>query len=163
MSWNEVKKSSAQQKATHRQKQNIIIDNEDLEGLGNDSIFSALSNIDNKSQKKIEENNTNKEMKSSNSNLSSPKTPRKNPDVPVKTAPIEELSKLDVSNYISKNIKINDNEQDQNDQLKKLCNFIETEITNKLFCCTTKFSHKSFDIDNPTFKGKNNICINYYL
>jgi len=153
MSWNEVKKSSSQQKATHRQKQNIIIDNEDLEGLGNDSIFSALSNIDNKSQKKIEEKTPNKEMKSSNSNMSSPKPSKKNTEVPTKTAPIEELSKLNVSNYISKNIKINDNEQDQIDQLKKLCNFIETEITNKLFCCTTKFSHKSFDIDSPNFKG----------
>ncbi|ORX40432.1 hypothetical protein BCR36DRAFT_588137 [Piromyces finnis] len=155
MSWNEVKKSSGQKKAAHahKQKQNII-DNEDLGKLNNDSIFSALSNIDNKEQKKIEEN-ANKEMKqnTSNSSLPSPKTPKKIQDTPTKTAPIEELSKLNVTDFISKNIKINDNEQDQVDQLKKLCNYIETEITNKLFCCTTKFSHKSFDIDSANFKG----------
>jgi len=155
MSWNEVKKSSSQK--GQRQKQNVIIDNEDLEGLGNDSIFSALSNIDDKERKKAEDNNPIKEIKQSpsNSNVSSPRSSRKNLAVnpTPKTAPIEELSKLNVSNFISQNIKINSNEQDQIDQLKKLCNFIETEITNKLYCATTKFSHKSFDIDNPDFKG----------
>jgi len=166
MSWNAVKNSNSQTKNNQkRQKPNIIIDKEDLEGLGNDSIFSALSDIDNKEQKKIEESNkemkqslsnsnSNKEMKksSSNSPSPSPKLSKKNQDTPTKVAPIEELSKLNVSDYIKK-IKISDNEQDQIDQLKKICNFIETEITSKIFCATTKFSHKSFDIDNPNFKG----------
>jgi len=152
-SWNEVKNSSQQK--SNKQKQNVIIDNEDIEDLGKDSIFNALADFDSKEQKKNNEKASKKEMKQSSSNesLPSPKTPKKNTDTPVKTAPIEELSKLNVSNYISHNIKINDNEQDQIDQLKKLCNFIETEITNKLFCCTTKFSNKSFDIDGPNFKG----------
>jgi len=166
MSWNSVKGSNSQSKNSQKkQKQNIIIDNEDLEGLGNDSIFSALSNIDNKEQKKIEEvkemkqnssnSSLNKEMKqsSSNSSLSSPKLSKKNQENPTKVAPIEELSKLNVTDFVKKNLKISDNEQDQIDQLKKLCNFIETEITSKLFCATTKFSHKSFDIDSPNFKG----------
>jgi len=156
MSWNEVKKSS--QKASQKQKQNIILENEDLEGLGNNSIFSALSNIDNKEQKKFEENSdmntTNKlSRNSSNNSLPSPKLSKKNSDNPGKTAPIETLSQLNVSNFINKNIRITSDEQDQIDQLKKLCNFIETEITNKLYCSTTKFSHKSFDIDSPEFKG----------
>jgi len=166
MSWNAVKNPNSQTKNSQKkQKPNIIIDKEDLEGLGNDSIFSALSDIDNKEQKKIEESNKemkqslsnnslNKEMKknSSNSPSPSPKLSKKNQDTPTKIAPIEELSKLNVSDYIKK-IKISDNEQEQIDQLKRICNFIETEITSKIFCATTKFSHKSFDIDNPNFKG----------
>jgi len=172
MSWNSVKGSNSQSKNNQKkQKQNIIIDNEDLEGLGNDSIFSALSNIDNKEQKKIEEvkemkqissnSSLNKEMKqsSSNSSLSSPKLSKKNQESPTKVTLIEELSKLNVTDFIKKNLKISDNEQDQIDQLKKLCNFIETEITSKLFCATTKFSHKSFDIDSPSFKGIFNLKI----
>ncbi|ORY60472.1 hypothetical protein LY90DRAFT_701254 [Neocallimastix californiae] len=155
MSWNKVEKNSQKRK---QQKQNVIIDNEDIEGIGKDSIFAALSDVDN-NQKPIVTNkgndSSNNEMKpnSSNSSLNSPKMSKKSQNVPTKTAPIQDLSKLNVVNFISKNIKINDNEQDQIDQLKKLCNFIEIEITNKLCCTTTKFSHKSFDIDSPEFEG----------
>eukprot|EP00833_Pecoramyces_ruminatium_P010263 jgi/Orpsp1_1/1184295/evm.model.c7180000088974.1 len=149
-SWNKVEKSQKK-----NQKQNVIIDNEDLEGFSNNSMYAALSNIDNKEQKKMDENtNPNKEMKqsSSNSSLNSPKTPKKSQNLPMKTAPIEDLSKLNVTKFISKNIKINNDENDQIDQLKKLCNFIETEITNNLYCTTTKFSHKTFDIDGSEFQ-----------
>jgi len=155
MSWNKVEKNSQKRK---QQKQNVIIDNEDIEGIGKDSIFAALSDVD-KNQKPTVTNkgneSPNNEMKpsSSNSSLNSPKISKKSQNVQTRTAPIQDLSKLNVVNFINKNIKINDNEQDQLDQLKKLCNFIETEITNKLCCTTTKFSHKSFDIDSPEFKG----------
>jgi len=151
MSWSRVEKSQKK-----NQKQNIIIEDEDFEGFSNDSIFAALSNIDNKKQKEMDENtDPNKEMKqsSSNSSLNSPKVSKKNQNTAMKTAPIQDLSKLVVTNFINKDIKINNNENDQIDQLKKLCNFIETEITNKLYCATTKFSNKSFDIDGPEFKG----------
>jgi len=156
MSSAKVEKTTSSQKKKQQQKQNVILDSEDLE-YGNDSVFNTLSNIDNKEQKKINDNfvpNKNSKEDSSNSELNSPKTPQKNQNTPMKTAPIEDLSKLDVSDFIKNNINISDDdEEDQVNQLKKLCNFIETEITNKLYCTTTKFSYKTFDIDSPEFKG----------
>jgi len=86
-----------------------------------------------------------------------------------RTAPIEDLYLLNVSDYIKNNVIITDNEQEQRLQLKKICNFIETEIISKLHCTTTKLSHESFDIDSPDFKGKitknnnSNKKINIYI
>jgi hypothetical protein len=156
MSSAKAEKTTYSQKKKQQQKQNVIRNNEDLEGFGNDSVFNTLSNIDNKEQKKNNDNflpKKNSKENSSNNDTNSPKTPQKDQNTLTKTAPIEDLSKLVVSDFIKQNINISDDEEDQVNQMKKLCNFIETEITNKLYCTTTKFSYKTFDIDSPEFKG----------